>query len=165
MIRSIEDFKADWAAISEGTLRALSALTDESLAREVSPGGRSLGRIAWHLAVSIPEMSRRTGLAVDGPAEDAPVPSRAAEILDAYRAAATSLAREVSRWDDATLLVEDDMYGESWARGRTLRVLLDHEIHHRGQMTILMRQADLPVPGVCGPSKEEWAAFGAPAPQ
>jgi hypothetical protein len=30
-------------------------------------------------------------------------------------------------------------------------------------MTVLMRQAGLRVPGVCGPSLEEWALFGAPA--
>jgi uncharacterized damage-inducible protein DinB len=29
-------------------------------------------------------------------------------------------------------------------------------------MTVLMRQAGLPVPGVVGPSKEEWAAMGMP---
>jgi uncharacterized damage-inducible protein DinB len=27
-------------------------------------------------------------------------------------------------------------------------------------MTVLMRQAGLPVPGLYGPSKEEWAAMG-----
>jgi uncharacterized damage-inducible protein DinB len=28
-------------------------------------------------------------------------------------------------------------------------------------MTVLMRQADLRVPGIYGPSREEWAAGGA----
>jgi hypothetical protein len=28
----------------------------------------------------------------------------------------------------------------------------------------LMRQAGLALSGVCGPSREEWAAFGMPAP-
>jgi uncharacterized damage-inducible protein DinB len=31
----------------------------------------------------------------------------------------------------------------------------------RGQLTVLMRQADLKVPGVYGPSKEEWEAMNA----
>jgi len=35
-----------------------------------------------------------------------------------------------------------------------------HQAHHRGQMTVLMRQAGMKVPGVYGPSKEEWSAFG-----
>ena len=37
--------------------------------------------------------------------------------------------------------------------------------HHRGQMTILMRQAGLLVPGMYGPSKDEWLAFGEEAPE
>jgi uncharacterized damage-inducible protein DinB len=44
-----------------------------------------------------------------------------------------------------------------------LRVLIQHEVHHRGQMTVLMRQAGLEVPGVYGPAREEWAACGMPA--
>lgn len=34
-----------------------------------------------------------------------------------------------------------------------------HEIHHRGQLTILMRQAGITVSGLYGPSKEEAAAM------
>jgi uncharacterized damage-inducible protein DinB len=54
------------------------------------------------------------------------------------------------------------IYGEKWPRGLTLSILIGHQTHHRGQMTVLMRQAGLPVPGVVGPSKEEWAAMGMP---
>ena len=38
--------------------------------------------------------------------------------------------------------------------------LINHQNHHRGQMTVLMRQAGLTVPGVYGPAKEEWATAG-----
>lgn len=61
--------------------------------------------------------------------------------------------------------VEDEMYGEKWPRGQSARILIDHQIHHRGQLTVVMRQAGLQVPGVYGPSKEEWAGYGAPAPE
>ncbi len=43
-------------------------------------------------------------------------------------------------------------------------VLIGPETHHLGQMTELMRQAGLKVPGVYGPSKEEWTAYGMPVP-
>ena len=52
------------------------------------------------------------------------------------------------------------MYGEKWPRGLSLQVLVVHQAHHRGQMTVLMRQAGLEVPGVYGPSREEWTAYG-----
>ena len=41
-----------------------------------------------------------------------------------------------------------------------LSSLIRHQAHHRGQMTVLMRQAGLPVPGVYGPAREEWKAYG-----
>jgi uncharacterized damage-inducible protein DinB len=60
---------------------------------------------------------------------------------------------------------EDDMYGEMWKRGFTLYNLITHQIHHRGQMTVLMRQSGLKVPGFYGPSFEEWAQYGMEAPK
>jgi uncharacterized damage-inducible protein DinB len=62
-------------------------------------------------------------------------------------------------------MLNDDIsaYGQTWKKGMILKMLNGHQIHHRGQMTVLMRQAGLKVPGVYGPSKEEWAAYGMPA--
>jgi uncharacterized damage-inducible protein DinB len=57
------------------------------------------------------------------------------------------------------------MYGERWTRGFTLFASLLHEVHHRGQMTVLMRQAGLAVPGTAGPSKQEWAQWGMAPPE
>jgi len=111
-------------------------------------------------------MMAKTGLRLEAVEADAPVPAAAAAIREAYAAAAAELLERVrSGWNDRTLAVEDEMYGEKWARGSSARVLVDHQAHHRGQMTVLMRQAGLRVPGVYGPSKEEWADFGAPAPE
>ena len=42
----------------------------------------------------------------------------------------------------------------------SLQVLVVHQAHHRGQMTVLMRQAGLTVPGVYGPAREEWTTYG-----
>jgi uncharacterized damage-inducible protein DinB len=161
MFRSIEDFLAGWEYESGATLDVFRALSDESLQRQFHPGVRTLGRLAWHLTQTIPEMAGRTGLRVEGPGEGEPIPPSVAEIADRYRAAAESLAREVrATWTEKDLEVEDDMYGEAWPRGKTLASLVGHQAHHRGQMTALMRLADLKVPGVYGPSKDEWGAFG-----
>jgi uncharacterized damage-inducible protein DinB len=165
MYRTIADFEKSWAHESAATLKLLRTLTDSSLAQPVAPGARTLGRLAWHVTLTLGEMMGRTGLAVEGPEEDAPVPTRAAAIAEEYERAAQSLADQIKRgWSDEALAVEDDMYGEKWRRGQTLAILVLHQAHHRGQMTVLMRQAGLPVAGVCGPALEEWAAFGMPAP-
>jgi uncharacterized damage-inducible protein DinB len=165
MFRRITDFLADWAEESASTLKVLRALTDASLEQAIVPGGRSAGRLAWHVAGTLPEMMGHAGLAgVDGPGEDAPVPGSAAEIAAVYERSARSLADAVAaQWTDEDLPVEVPMYGDSWARGATLSILIKHQAHHRAQITVLMRQAGVPVPGCYGPSAEEWAAMGMPA--
>jgi uncharacterized damage-inducible protein DinB len=165
MFRRIADFQKTWAQERENTLKILRALTDASLSQAVTKNDRTLGRMAWHVATSIGEMANRTGLPIGGPGLDAPVPSSAAEIVAGYDTASQSLTDEVaSKWIDTTLEVQDDMYGERWPRGLTLHALVSHQTHHRAQMTVLMRQAGLKVPGVYGPAREEWSAYGMPAP-
>lgn len=166
MYITIKQFLDDWKNSSDATRKLMGALTDLSLNQQVAEGHWTLGRIAWHIATSIPEMANRTGLKVKGPGEDAPLPNIAFEIMDGYDVAASSLLEQIKEnWTDADLQIEDDMYGEKWRREFTVRVLREHEIHHRGQMTVLMRQAGLEIPGLYGPSKEEWAKFGLQPPK
>ena len=167
MFKTIQEFASSWKQESAATARVFDALTDASLAQAVGPDDRTLGRIAFHIVLTIPEMLGRTGLYGAMPPENEapPVPTSAAALAAQYREYADDLlARVEAQWTDASLLIEDDMYGQKWPRGLTLGVLIHHEIHHRGQMTVLMRQAGLTVPGVYGPSREEWANFGMTAP-
>jgi len=160
MFQTIAEFEGAWKNVADGTRKLLGALTDESLPQAVAEGHRTLARIAWHIIGSIPEMAERTGLQLDAAKENDPIPTSAKEIFQAYDKTAASLAEQVKKnWTDETLQIEDDMYGQTWKRGQTLSILTIHEVHHRGQMTVLMRQAGLKVPGVFGPSKEEWADY------
>ncbi len=165
MFTTVSGFLESWKFESDGTSKLLAALTDASLAQAVTPVGRTLGRLAWHITTTIPEMMERTGLHLSGPAQGAPVPTSARAIESAYQETATSVAEVVgASWTDATLTIEDEMYGMKWTRGVTLGVLISHQTHHRGQMTVLMRQAGLVVPGIYGPAREEWAQMGVAAP-
>lgn len=164
MYRKIEDFQRDWKYEVESTVKFLQNLTDESLSQKVTENGRSLGFLAWHLLVTMNEMPEKVGLKIEAPAPDSEVPTSAAEIAATYEKAALSVSREVfENWTDATLEQEDNMYGDTWKRGLTLLYLMMHQTHHRGQMSVLMRQAGLKVPGVYGPAAEEWTAMGMPA--
>jgi len=166
MIHTIDEFERLWGHEGTSTLKIMRALSDASLSQAVAPQDRTLGRVAWHVVQSIEEMMGRTGLKVAGPGESAPVPGSAKEIADTYEEVSNSLMEQIKgNWNDATLMVEDDMYGEKWKRGLTLAILAHHQIHHRAQMTVLMRQAGLKVPGVYGPAREEWAEHGMPAPE
>ncbi|MGA2381636.1 MAG: DinB family protein [Spirochaetia bacterium] len=43
--------------------------------------------------------------------------------------------------------------GGRWTRAGVLASLVKHQIQHRAQMTVLMRQTGIRVPGVYGPAQ------------
>ena len=156
MFLALSAFLQAWEKEEESTQLILDALTDDSLNQPVTAQDRTLGRIAWHIVTTIPEMMSRTGLNFESINEDAPVPNTAKEISNYYREASTSVVTAIkAQWNDQTLLEERDMYGETWTIGTTLNALIAHQIHHRGQMTVLMRQAGLRVPGMIVPARED----------
>ena len=110
-------------------------------------------------------LSAEAGLPFEVPAEyGSRSPAGAAAVKEAYRKYAAELMATIEKnWKDANLLDEVEMYGETWTRGYALLAMVKHQAHHHGQMTVLMQQAGLQVPGPYGPSKEEWAAMGMPA--
>ncbi|MDQ8154284.1 MAG: DinB family protein [Gemmatimonadota bacterium] len=165
MFRSLDDFSAAWSQETTSTLKVLHSLTDASMAQPIVPGGRTLGFLAWHLTCSFAEMGGQAALGVDGPTEKTQpaIPARAADIAAQYEASAASfLAAVKEAWTDAQLGDLIPMYGEQWPKGLVLSIMIGHQAHHRGQMTVLMRQAGVPVPGMYGPSREEWEAMGVP---
>lgn len=165
MFQTLEQFLSYWGNEAQSTQKILDALTDESLDQAVSEHDRTLGRIAWHLVTTIHEMLSRTGLAFDAPHDDKAIPRTAREIVNGYKQANEAMTAAMrAQWTDASLGEVHNMYGEEWPNRLTLNVLVNHQIHHRGQMTVLMRQAGLRVPGVYGPSREEWSAMGMEAP-
>ena len=161
MIRKVEDFQQSWAYEAEQTALLFDNLTDSSLNQKITEHGRSLGFLAWHVVLTMGEMLLKVGLTVDCPPENAAPPATAGEIALTYKKAAQSVSEEIAKnWTDETLEIEDEMYGMTWTRGTTLNMLINHQAHHRGQVTVLMRQAGVPIVGVYGPAKEEWAAMG-----
>jgi uncharacterized damage-inducible protein DinB len=161
MYYKLSDFIEDWKYESEATLKVLGNLTDEVLTVKFNNEIRTAGRLAWHIVTTLGEMAHRTGLAFETVNENAPIPATANEIVDEYKRASDGMVKEIqAKWKDETLLLEDDMYGEMWAKGKTLGILVTHQIHHRGQLTVVMRLAGLKVPGVYGPAKEEWVNYG-----
>lgn len=163
MFRKIEDFANTWAFESGATSRLMAGLTDEKLSQSISEGHWTLGEVAHHLAVVIPVIGAQVGLDFqNAPSSDAPAPKSAQQIRDEYAANAARIAEQVkSKWTDADLEKVDKVFNYDWKRGFTLDVLISHQAHHRGQMTVLMRQAGLPICGIYGPTKEEMAQMAA----
>jgi uncharacterized damage-inducible protein DinB len=170
MFRRIDDFITCWKEEAAKTLAVLEAIPDGALGTTVTEGHRDLRRMAWHLVESLLEMPAHCGLKLEGSHLIQGMfitepPTSMAPIREAYAKASDSFLAGLQAWNDGDLETEDEMYGERWQRGRTLFILLIHQTHHRGQMTVLMRQAGLRVPDVYGPAKEGWAAYGMEAPK
>ncbi len=160
------DFIHVWKQEMENTDKILEVLTDESLNLPDSEAVRTVAQLGWHIITTIPEMFEKMGVDIGGPTEKDPVPKTAAEFKHAYLKHANQVGAEICKWQDPDLQKEDDMYGQTWPRGLTLWIFLKHEIHHRGQLTVLMRMAGIKeLPGIYGPSKEEWAKYGMPDPE
>jgi len=163
MFRTINDFLESWKYESEATLKVFGNLTDESLNQKVTSDGRSLKRLARHITISNPEMLLHSGLTAGEFDETIPPPDRAEEIIKEYERTSSLVVDVVLKnWKDENLSEDIKIYGDVWKKGKVLSVLITHQTHHRGQMTVLMRQAGLKVPGVYGPAKEEWEKFGMP---
>ncbi|MDP3150493.1 MAG: DinB family protein [Ignavibacteria bacterium] len=163
MFTSISTAIKELRSESIATQKLFKNLTNDSLSQQVYAEGRTLARLAWHIVTSIVEMMNKTDLKITDVAEDAPIPVTASEILESYRKVSASLMNQLQeKWTDESLTEEVNMYGENWSKGTILYILMKHEIHHRAQMTVVMRQAGLKVPGLYGPSKEEWSKFKMP---
>lgn len=136
----------------------LKALTNDSLSQKVYSEGRTLGRLANHVLETLTELPSKLQLGIQ---EERAHFETASEIVANYERCSKQLVDALqSKWTDTDLQKTNPMYGEEWTNAFSLQVLLMHQCHHRGQMTVLMRQAGLKVPGIYGPSKEEWVSYG-----
>jgi uncharacterized damage-inducible protein DinB len=161
MYRKIEDFQRIWSYEASETLRLFKDLTDESLNQKVIEDGRSLGFLAWHIVTTIEEFFGSAGIMIESVKPEVEVPKSVSEIVSEFEKAVSALNEELPKnWKDEDLTDEIPMYGETWTKGFTLTCFLMHAAHHRGQITVLMRQAGVKVHGVYGPAKEEWTEMG-----
>jgi uncharacterized damage-inducible protein DinB len=155
MYRTKEDFLQEWNIASQGTLKVLEALTDDKLDQAIMEGHNTLGWLGWHLANSLSFFGGQVGLKVEAAGEPNDVPSHATEIVAVYRRASEQLKQEVEEMTDDQFVEAIDCFAGKVPRGSLLRSMIDHQTHHRGQMTVLLRQAGLKVPGVMGPTLED----------
>lgn len=165
MYTSIAEFIEEWNHEAALTQKILDALTDESLQQTVSPEDRTLGSLAWHIVSSTPGMLIEFGITVKELKDSNTVPTSAREIAENFRGVSADTSEAVrQQWTDQSLSEMKNVFGMDMPKAVSLSLLIKHIIHHRGQMTVLMRQAGLKVPGVYGPAREEWSLIGMEAP-
>ncbi|MGG3626615.1 DinB family protein [Bacillus gobiensis] len=160
MYISIDEFVKDWNREAFLTQKVLDVLTDESLQQRVSPEGRTLGRIIWHFVSNIPEYLTYFGFKIEV-IKDPEGILYAEKIAKIFQKVSSNVVETVKeQWSDETLKQTQDAFGRETTNGTILNLLIRHIIHHRGQATVLIDQAGLKVPGVYGPSREEWIEMG-----
>jgi uncharacterized damage-inducible protein DinB len=146
----------------EITRRLLEIIPEDKLSWRPHPKARSLGELAMHVATTqggVAEISQLdTKEAGTFPID--PEPISRSQILDAFARslekakdiiASTDDERALAEWrlvkDGATLLAVPRV-------GFWRSILLNHYYHHRGQLSVYLRQLDVPLPSIYGPSAD-----------
>ena len=135
---------------------------------------RTLGQLAMHLA-RIPQWAsialERTAFDPSAPDSDiltTPNCESVAELLRVHDDSVRAARALVVRTTDGEFMVQWTLKNA----GKTLfslpRVavfrsfILNHVVHHRGQLTVYLRLLDVPIPNIYGPTADTWRT---PAPQ
>ena len=161
MYRKIEDFIEDWKSEESSTLKIFACIPEDVKSKKSNENIRSLERLAWHITQTLTEMPFRAGIVDEDTLDNLPIPKSFMEITETYKKHSAALMRQIQeKWTDSGLMEKIDVYGQQWERRKVLSILVMHQAHHRAQMTVLMRLSKLPVPGIYGPSKEEWSTYG-----
>ena len=154
MYRVAEDFVQDWAIASKGALKVMQAIPDDKMDVAIVEGHNSLGWLAWHLVSVAGAFGHFAGLQIPAPGPDMPQPKAMTEIIEMYEMVIEAYKKEVAILTVEQMLEEVPAFGGMMKRGQLLRVVITHQTHHTGQMTVLLRQAGLKVPPVMGPTQE-----------
>jgi uncharacterized damage-inducible protein DinB len=147
---------------AQTTRRVLERVPDNKLAWRPHAKARTLGQLALHVA-SVPGgvAEIATQSTVQAPEFVDPSPKSASELIPTLDQSAAKAKKLLGNMDDATLMAEwrlmrGDREVFAVPRVALLRsIMLNHWYHHRGQLTSYLRELDVAVPSIYGPSADE----------
>ena len=147
---------------TQTTRRVLERVPNDYLSWRPHAKARTLGQLALHVA-TVP--GGVAALASRSPAQAPdftdPSPNSASELVPALEQSIASAKQTLGGMDDAALmetwrLMRGDQEVVALPRVAFLRsVMLNHWYHHRGQLTVYLRELNVPVPSIYGPSADE----------
>jgi uncharacterized damage-inducible protein DinB len=146
------------------TRRVLERLPEEKFAWQPHPKSMSLGRLAMHVANLgrwMLDTLERDGLDMQSPPQMRNEPTGLEDVLRTFDENAAGVKAALARADDESLretwsLRDGEQVIYSNTRAAVLRVwCVSHMIHHRGQLCVLLRLLDVPVPAVYFNSTDE----------
>ena len=148
---------------AQTTRRVLERVPGNQLSWRPHQKARTLGQLALHVA-TVPGGVAQL-VASPSPAQAPtfadPSPKSAGELIPALEQSISTAKKILGGMDDSALLATWRMMsGErellAIPRVGMLRsVMLNHWYHHRGQLTVYLRELDVPIPSIYGPSADE----------
>jgi uncharacterized damage-inducible protein DinB len=148
---------------AQTTRRVLERVPKDKLAWTPHAKSMTLGQLALHLANlpgAISDLATRPTFDAKTPV---PLPNASSveQILSTHDESIAKAGRLLTSMDDEALkapwsLVNGDREIMTIPRSSLLRtIMLNHTYHHRGQLTVYLRQVGALVPSVYGPSADE----------
>ena len=157
----LEAFLGEYDVEMDTTRRMLARVPEAHLDWKPHRKSKSLGELATHLA-ELPRFGMRIQRDEFAAGSDVPPPMKSAQELlarfdDNVRASRQSIG---AMSDDALerefTVTRNGRPFFTLKKGALLRrVLLNHMIHHRGQLSVYLRLNDVPLPAVYGPTADE----------
>lgn len=150
-----------WKGEKEGTLRMIQAIPPDKMHEKPVERFRSAAALAGHLIDMHDQLvpTFEKGELFFGP--PAELPDTVEALAERYRKscdAAIALAENLTE-EQLFKKYPMEMDGEVMWEPNGLELIsgyICHEIHHRGQLSLLIRMLGGTVPGVYGPSGDEW---------
>ena len=144
------------------TRRVLERVPSDKLAWKPHPKSMSLGVLALHVAASpgvICGWANEDVTQFKG--EPSPAPTSTDQILAAHDASVTKSKDILGKLGDEGLTkmwsakVGDNTLMTMPKAALVRTIVMNHWIHHRGQLSVYLRLLDVPVPSIYGPSADE----------
>ncbi|HUJ15272.1 MAG TPA: DinB family protein [Thermoanaerobaculia bacterium] len=158
-----ETFLAELDREAGGTIKALERVPKDKLDWRPHAKSRTLGELAQHVAAlpSFAALGLREGkreMATAPRPGSAPDPNFAGT----FKKAVADFKSSVAAMSDERLQNETFSFTANGQPVRTFskevflrNVVMNHFIHHRGQLTVYLRLLDIPVPAIYGVSADE----------
>ncbi|MGH9372988.1 MAG: DinB family protein [Vicinamibacterales bacterium] len=149
---------------TQTTRRVLERVPNDQLSWRPHPKARTLGQLAVHVATvpaGVAELAASPSPAQAPDFADEPSPKSASELVPTLDQSIAKAKKALGGMDDVALmatwrLMHGDRELVALPRAAFLRsVMLNHWYHHRGQLTVYLRQLDVPIPSIYGPSADE----------
>jgi uncharacterized damage-inducible protein DinB len=147
---------------AQTTKRVLDRIPEDKLTWKPHPKAFSLGQLALHIASS-PESVAAAAVpdSTEAPNFSQPEAKSRQEVLDTFSKSLESAKDALKKMDDARLmsmwsLTKNGKVVMSIPRIGFIRsILMNHNYHHRGQLSVYLRILNVPVPSIYGPSADE----------